>query len=167
MKGSPVKLGIIVVLAAVGIITLATAFDSGVPTIPSGALLTPLPATPGTPRSPRVKPSPDVVQGIHVGVYNGTKQTGEAAIVAAKLARQGYVVDEVLNTVDPMKTSVVYYVKPADQAAAQALATSQFTGATVAAVPDGITVLDAAGNQVPPIKSARLLVLVGDDFLSH
>ena len=167
MKGSPVKLGIVVVLAVVGIITLATAFDSGVPTAAVGAVATPPPATPGTTRPPKPQPSPDVGQGVRVGVYNGTRQTGEAAIVASKLEKQGYVVAEVLNTVDPMKTTIVYYVKPVDEAAAQALASSQFTGATVESVPDGITVKDAAGNQVAPIKSAQLLVLVGDDYLSQ
>lgn len=169
MKGSPVKLGIVIGLAVIGIITLATAFDFGGPAVPQGAVVVvaPSPATSEPTKSPKPKPSPDLVQGIHVGVYNGTKVTGEAAVVASKLEKQGYVVDEVLNTVDPMKTTIVYYVKPADEAAAQALASSQFTGATVEPVPDGVTVLDAAGNQVPPIKSAHLLVFVGDDYLSQ
>lgn len=166
MKGSPVKLAIVVVLAVVGVITLATAFDSGVPTVPTGAEIT-LPApVPGTTKSPVSKPSPDLVQGISVGVYNGTEQTGAAASVAARLEKQGYVVPEVGDTVDPMKTTIVYFVKPADEAAAQALADTQFAGAPYELVPDGITVMDA-GNEVPPIKSAHLLALVGDDYFSQ
>jgi len=169
VRGSPVKLGIIIVLAVVGIITLATAFDSGVPTVSTdGAAMTPSPGAPTSTKSPRPpKPSPALVEGVHVGVYNGTSQTGQAAVVASKLTKQGYVVDEVLNTVDPTKTTIVYFVKPADEAAATALATSQFTGATVEQAPEGLTVQDAGGSEVAPIKSARLLVFVGDDYLTQ
>lgn len=166
MRGSPVKLGIIIVLAVVGIVTLASAFDSGVPTVPTGASVTQSPGLPKPPRSPHVKSSPDVVAGVHVGVYNGTKVTGEAAIVAKKLTNQAYVVDETGNTVDPIKTTTVYFVKPADEEAATTLATSQFTGAAVELAPDGLTVQDSAGNEVSPVKSARLLVFVGDDYVA-
>ena len=165
MKGSPVKLGVVVVLALVGIITLATAFDSGTPTVPTGEAVVPTP--PGTTKAPKPpKTAPDVVEGVHVGVYNGTSTTGEAAIVAAKLEREGYVVDETGNTVDPMPKTIVYFVKPPDEAAATALANAQFTGATVEQAPVGVTVQDAAGNEVSPAKAARLLVFVGNDFLS-
>ena len=169
MKGSPVKLGIVVVLAVVGVITLATAFDSGVPSVPTGiASVTPSTAVPGTTKPPKSpKPPADLVQGVSVGVYNGTKQTGEAAIVASKLTRAGYRMDEVLNTVDPTRTTIVYFVKPADEEAANALAASQFTGATVEQAPADLMVRNAAGDEVAPIKSARLLVFVGDDYLSQ
>ena len=82
MKGSPVKLGIVVGLAVIGIITLATAFDFGGAGVPQGAVVVvaPSPATTEPAKSPKPKPSPDLVQGIHVGVYNGTKVTGEAAM---------------------------------------------------------------------------------------
>lgn len=164
MRGSPVKLGIIIVLAVVGVVTLASAFDSGVPSVPTGdASVTQSPGLPKPSRSPHAKP--DVVAGVHVGVYNGTKVTGEAAIVAKKLTNQAYVVDETGNTVDPIKTTTVYFVKPADEEAATTLA-SQFTGAAVELAPDGLTVQDSAGNEVSPVKSARLLVFVGDDYVA-
>lgn len=164
MRGSPVKLAVIIAAAIVGIVVLATAFDTGTPTIPTGpaAVVSPSSSVTKSPKPP--KKSPESVEGVQVGVYNGTTRSGLAAEVGIKLGKQGYVINEVGNTVDPAKTTLVYFSKPNYQAVAEQLAQTQFDGATVEQKPANLKVINDSGNVGPPSKTAQVLVLVGADY---
>jgi hypothetical protein len=94
------------------------------------------------------------LQGVKVAVYNGTTQTGLAADVAAALVKRfGLKVDStwILNAPSvPVASTAIYYVTPADKAAASDLADSYFKKLSAppevqklpdtATVPDGVQV---------------------------
>jgi hypothetical protein len=104
------------------------------------------------------------LQGVKVAVYNGTTQTGLAADVAAALVKRfGLKVDSawILNAPDvPVATTAIYYVTPADKAAASDLADSYFKKLSappeVQKLPDTTTV--PAGVQVA--------VYLGTDYVN-
>ena len=174
MAGSPVKLGIIVAALVIGIVTLATAFESGssmgLPEIPGIDLpSTVLPSSPaaGTETTKTQKPTE---AGVLTGVYNGTDQPGEAGIVANKLARSGCCsVAEAWNTVDPQPKTIIYYAKPSDESAAQSLADRYFSGAPIQPKPEEppLKIKDTEGHIMEPSKQTRLIVFIGDDYLSN
>ena len=163
MKGNQVKLGVLIAFMLIGIITLATAFESG------SSSTTPEPSvsvspSPEASKPPRRKTDGETSVGVQVGVYNGTASTGLAATVGNKLERVGYVNVEVASTIDPQQSTIVYYSKPNFEPAATLMADQQFGGAPVEAKPTDLRIVNSSGNESNPSRGAQVLVLVGDDY---
>jgi hypothetical protein len=104
------------------------------------------------------------LQGVKVAVYNGTTQTGLAADVAAALVKRfGLKVDStwILNAPSvPVASTAIYYVTPADKAAASDLADSYFKKLSappeVQKLPDTTTVPDGV----------QVAVYLGTDYVN-
>lgn len=165
MKGNQVKLGVLIAFMLVGILTLATAFDSsgGSATVDVLDLPSESPSPGDSTKPPKDKDGETSV-GAQVGVYNGTENTGLAAQVGNKLEKAGYVIVEVGNTVGGQKNTIVFYAKPNFEPAATLMAEQQFNGAPVQAKPADLKVLNSSGNESSPSRSVQVLVLVGDDY---
>jgi len=167
MAGSPVKLGIIAALVVVGVVVLAGAFNVGsidLGGLPDGGQgltgpTSPPPTT--TTRSPGPS-KPAEVQGVEIGVYNGTVQTGLAGDVARTLQREGYVPKQVCDANSPVRKTAIYWADPGSQAAATQMEQVQFPGASVAELPTDLQV-KCNGQLVSPAKGISLVVLVGAD----
>lgn len=163
MEASPIKLAVIGVMLAIGIITLAFAFDSGSVEVPTTVEVVTSPSPGGETPSKAPKGGSGETVGVHLGIYNGTTESGLAATVGRTLEREGYVLDELGNTVDVQKRTVVYFTKPSDQAAAEQLAQTQFPGAPVVAKPSDLQVV-VNGKETSPARSVQVLVFVGGDY---
>jgi hypothetical protein len=160
---SPVKLTVIGIMLLVGVITLATAFEGGTPTVPTTAEVSPSPVPDSSASAKPPKDTTDSGSGVQLGLYNGTTQSGLAAEVGRTLSREGYVPNELGNTVDLINKTVVYFAKPADQASAELLADNSFPGAPVQAKPADLQVV-VNGNETSPSRSAQVLVMIGADY---
>ena len=162
MKGSPVKLGVIIAAAIVGIVTLATAFNVGTPTAATSSPS----ASPTHTKSPKpAKVSPDSqIEGLQVGVYNGTSTKGLAARAANEVQRLGASPAQVGDATSTFTVTTVYYAKPSSKDSALALAT-HFSGSKVEAEPSGLEIIDSqTGTTGPPSKTAEVLLMVGSDY---
>jgi hypothetical protein len=167
VDASPVKLAVIGVMLLIGVITLATAFDGGTPQANTTVEVENPPspeATDGTGTTTGGgKKDQTSSEGVHIGVYNGTDTEGVAGEQARVLEREGgYVIDELGNTVSPIKKSVIYFSKPNNQASAEYLADNFYPGAAVQAKPEDLQVV-VEGNETSPTRSAVVLVMIGAD----
>lgn len=164
MKGNQVKLGVLIAFMLIGILTLATAFDSESSSVTPSSDAASVSPTASPSKAPKKKTDGETSVGAQVGVYNGTASTGLAAEVGNKLERAGYVIVEVGNTVGNQKSTIVYYSKPNFEPAATLMADQQFNGAPVEPKPTDLKILNSSGNESSPSKSAQVLALVGDDY---
>jgi hypothetical protein len=167
VDASPVKLAVIGVMLLIGVITLAAAFDDGIPQANTTVEV-------ANPESPAADDGSSTTtdggkdnanqtsEGVQIGVYNGTTTEGVAGEQARLLEREGYVIAELGNTVSPIKKSVIYFSKPNDQAAAEYLADNQYPGTAVQAKPEDLQVV-VEGNETSPTRSAAVLVMIGAD----
>lgn len=164
MRSSPVKLAVIAAAVVVGIAVLATAFDSGTTASVSAVTEVSPSVVAQPPKSPKPPKSPEAA-GVLTGVYNGTTESNLASSVAADLAKEGYVIQQVGNTTSPTQTTTIYFVRPDDEAAATLLAEKSFNGAPVEAKPSDLKIIDESGDRASPNRDLQLLVFVGDDYL--
>jgi hypothetical protein len=160
--------------AVVGVIVLMNGFDLFGSSVPvSQAVVSPSPtATAPTkaPRSPKPvheRPSPSsspAVDGVRLGVYNGTSTANLAQTAQASFQAEGYTIKQIGNATNTQRTSSVYYVKVKDQESATALADKNFKGVTAAAMPTDLTIKDENGVVGPPAKGVQVVVILGEDY---
>jgi hypothetical protein len=169
---STIRFAIIVALVAVGVVLIArfpqastgSASASNPPASPSSTPSTNSGGQNGNGNGGGTQQPAEPLQGVKIAVYNGTTQTGLAADVAAALVKRfGVKVDStwILNAPDvPVAATAIYYVTPADKAAASDLADSYFkklpAPPEVQKLPDNTTV--PAGVQVA--------VYLGTDYVN-
>ena len=155
------------VIVAGGVITLAVINDSikfddllGGGTTAATQTATPTP-------TPEVTPVVD--PAATVTVLNGTETVGLAASVGDAMREAGWAgIGSTANaSATDFKTTTVYYVDPAQEAAALGLANSLFTKATADAAANGVTLSITAirVEQSDQFQGAQLTVVLGADFI--
>ncbi|MEX0990927.1 MAG: LytR C-terminal domain-containing protein [Actinomycetota bacterium] len=154
----------LVVLGAIvaGVLVLAKAFEGAVQ--PEGASTASLSPEPGKEPKPEKSPKPEQTVGVRLGIYNGTKEDGLATDVERELkGDDGYVIDQIGNTVDPQDKTTIYYIKGKDAEAAQALADAHFKDAFVLEFPAD-TEVDVDGQKGSPDKGVQVAIFIGEDY---
>lgn len=162
MTTTVVKWLVVVGAIVAGVIVLAKAFESAVQpeAVPSESV------SPEAGKSPKPdkSPKPEETVGVRLGIYNGTKEDGLATDVERELkGDDGYVIDQIGNTVDPQDKTTIYYVKGKDADAAQALADAHFKDAFVLELPAD-TEVDVDGQKGPPDKGVQVAIFIGEDY---
>ncbi|MEX1046017.1 MAG: LytR C-terminal domain-containing protein [Actinomycetota bacterium] len=184
MATSSLKFVVGAAAVVVGIVVLAQAFESpGVPAAQPTATASPSPepakdgpkkdqkpakqdggpaGQPDQPAGQQDQPAGQdgaQVQGVEVGVFNGTDETGLADRVAKQLERRGYVAGQVGNSDDvgasaSLTETTLYYRAGPDKVEAEELADSFFEGAAVRKLTKDIDV----------DKAVQVAILIGSDF---
>ncbi len=156
---STIRFAIIVALVAGGVVVISKAFPGGGTqgALPNGGGP---PVTQSPTASPSKSPKPPAspqVQGVHVGVFNGTTVTGLAAATADKLqSKFGYVADQIGDAPSQVATTTLYYRSAKDKVEAEYLAENFFKGLAVK-----VTRL-APESDVE--KSVQVAIYLGTDY---
>lgn len=160
MATSTLRFAIIVALVAGGVVVIGKAFPGGegaaLPDGGPGITTGPTPSAP--PSEPPKEEGPEAqVQGVIVGVFNGTSVTGLAADTARKLeTRFGYVAGQVDDAPSTLATTTLYYRTAADKVEAEYMARHFFKDLDVA-----IARLRAGSDVVDDVQVA---VYLGTDY---
>ncbi|WP_374947613.1 LytR C-terminal domain-containing protein [Agreia sp.] len=124
-------------------------------------------STPAPESTPTITPTVD--PALTVTVLNGTETSGLAASVGESLREAGWAgVGSTANaSATDFTTTTVYYVDPANEAAALGLADSLFAEATADAATNGVTLSITAirVERSDQFQGASLTVVLGADFL--
>jgi hypothetical protein len=126
------------------------------------------PAPTPTP-APTTAITPIVDPALAVTVLNGTETVGLAASIGEAMREAGW--DGIGSTANAsatdFKTTTVYYVDPANEAAALGLADSLFAKATTDAEANGValSITSVRVEQSDQFQGADLTVVLGSDFL--
>ena len=162
MATSTLRFAIIVALVAGGVLLINRAFPEG-----GTAALPPGGAAPSTkpsgstapPTTPPPKQSPQI-EGVRIGIFNGTNVTGLAAETANTLEKKfGYIQAQLGDTPQkPLAQTTLYYRTAADKIEAQALERNFFKGlkVVIAHLP--------AGTGVD--KSVQVAIYLGTDYVA-
>ena len=171
MTTSTIRFGVIVALVVVGAVLIAKFPQTG--TDVAGATTPPSPSasatgghTGGTGNTGNGGQTSDTaaLEGVKVAVYNGTTQTGLAADVAAALIKR-YSVKINSNSIGnapsiPVDQTAVYFVAPADKAAATSLAEAFFKR-----LPSPPKVQKLPDNTTAP-AGVQVAVYLGTDYVN-
>jgi len=154
------------VIVAAGVITLAVINDS----IKFDDLLGGTTASTPTPTpTPTPEVTPVLDPAVTVTVLNGTETVGLAANVGEAMRDAGWAgIGSTANaSATDFKTTTVYYVDPAQEAAALGLADSLFAKATADASANGVTlsITSIRVEQSDQFQGAQLTVVLGADFV--
>ncbi|MBF4635551.1 LytR C-terminal domain-containing protein [Agreia pratensis] len=154
------------IIVAGGVITLAVINDS----IKFDDILGGTTASTPTPTpTPTPEITPVLDPAVTVTVLNGTETVGLAASVGDSMREAGWAgIGSTANaSATDFKTTTVYYVDPAHEAAALGLADSLFAKATADASANGVTlsITSIRVEQSNQFQGAQLTVVLGADFL--
>jgi hypothetical protein len=185
LSTSPLKFIVGIAAVVLGIAVLAQAYQT--PSVPAAAVRSPssLSPEPDRPKKQQKKeagqPAADQpagqqpagqqpagqqpagnepqVEGVEVGIYNGTDTAGLAEKVAKQLERKGYVAGEVANSSDvgassTLTETTLYYRAGPDKIEAEELAGTIFEGAPVRKLPKDLDV----------DKGVQVAIFIGSDF---
>ena len=123
--------------------------------------------TPEPTEAPAITPTVD--PALTVTILNGTETAGLAASVGDAMREAGWEgVGSTANaSATDFKTTTVYYVDPANEAAALGLADSLFAKATADATANGVTlsITSVRVEQSDQFQGAQLTVVLGADFV--
>jgi hypothetical protein len=157
------------VIVAGGVIGLAVINNNlRIPDILSGGSTESTP-TPTPTSTPEPVVTPVVDPNVTVTVLNGTETVGLASTVGEAMREAGWAgVGSTANaSATDFKTTTVYYVDPAQEAAALGLANSLFEKATADAEANGVTLSITAirVEQSAQFQGAQITVVLGADFV--
>jgi LytR cell envelope-related transcriptional attenuator len=162
MARGPVRVIIIVAAVAVGALVIANGFPRAGERVPRARTTTPTTPAARSP-TPSQSPSPSPrqgprcqIQGVHLGIYNGTETDLLAADTAEVLTGAGYTIDDVDNAPATPKT-ILYYRTRKDKVEATCLREDFFKGANIAPLPDGTEIPD----------TVQVGIILGADFASR
>jgi LytR cell envelope-related transcriptional attenuator len=170
---STVRFAVIVALVIVGAVVIAQFPTSGSNLAGASTSPTPSSSPSGTGQNGNngnsgnggQQSGTDVLTGVKVAVYNGTTQTGLAADVAAALVKRYDVKispkTSILNAPSiPVDLTAVYFVTPADKAAATTLADEYFKK-----LPSPPKVQKLPANTTAP-AGVQVAVYLGTDYVN-
>lgn len=126
-------------------------------------------STPTPTPTPTPTITPIVDPALTVTILNGTETAGLAASVGEAMREAGWAgVGSTANaSATDFKTTTVYYVDPANEAAALGLADSLFAKATADAAANGValSITSVRVEQSDQFQGAQLTVVLGADFV--
>jgi len=154
------------VIVAAGVVGLAVINDNIQFTGILGGTTASTPAPTQT-ETPTITPTVD--PALTVTILNGTETAGLAASVGDAMREAGWAgVGSTANaSATDFKTTTVYYVDPANEAAALGLADSLFAKATADATANGValSITSVRVVQSDQFQGAQLTVVLGADFI--
>jgi len=158
---STLRFAIIVALVVSGVLLINRAFPEGGTAAlpPSGGLSSTPPPTTAPPTTPPPKSSPQI-EGVRIGVFNGTNVTGLAAETASTLEKKfGYIQAQLGDTPQkPLAQTTLYYRTADDKIEAQALAQNFFKGLKV--------VISHLPAETGVDKSVQVAIYLGTDYVA-